>query len=356
MSEMAGHELVMTDQFVRQLHEKLAAATTRVYIQVMTFDGDDSGLAVAEALIAAAERGVDVRLVVDCFAFRYISDTKVNHPEVAEEQAATHAMFDRMEAAGVATTYVNPFGTILQWGPVRNHKKLYVIDDSAYIGGINISDHNFEWLDFNVTVDEPVLVDALVADFLNTCAGERVSVDGPFVTNEFLEPAFAELVENATESIVIASPYALDWTLSERLAKAKAKKKVVVAAEHSNYRTFRVSDPFVRTKMEEAGVEIRAFTDFFHAKFAIFDGRKVFVGSANFGLHSFRCNQEIGLVIDDPKFAAQIEEILTRTVVVPTSTTAPRRALGAFVSLYVRLGTLFFGKVVSPYVPATTNR
>ena len=49
----------------------------------MTFDGDDSGLAVADLLIdAATHRGVDVRLLVDCFALRYVSDTRATERSV----------------------------------------------------------------------------------------------------------------------------------------------------------------------------------------------------------------------------------------------------------------------------------
>ena len=47
----------------------------------------------------------------------------------------------------------------------RNHKKIFVIDDVGYIGGINISDHNFAWLDFNIAVTDRDTVEALVADF-----------------------------------------------------------------------------------------------------------------------------------------------------------------------------------------------
>ena len=360
MRASPGQRLVLTDAFVIELHERVAAATDRIYIQVMTFDGDESGLGVAAKLIAAAERGVDVKLVVDSFAFRYISDVKVTKQrtdlKVAEEEAATHAMFDRMEAAGVDVTYVNPFGALLQWGPFRNHKKIYVIDDAAYIGGINISDHNFAWLDVNITVDDPEQIEVLVTDFMATRAGRSEALDGAFITNENVEARFHELVASAEESIVIASPYALDKTLATHLANAPAPRKVVVAPERNNFRTFRLSDQYVRAKLAAVGVEQRSFTEFFHAKFAVFDGRRAVIGSPNFGLHSFRCNDEIAMVTDDPSVVAQLEDMLTRTVEVSTETTTLRYAVGGFVSWYIRTGTLFFSKVLSPYAPTLTTR
>ena len=56
----------------------------------------------------------------------------------------------RLRAAGVAVTFTQPWGPVLFFGLSRNHKKIYVVDDRAYLGGINISDHNFAWRDFMV--------------------------------------------------------------------------------------------------------------------------------------------------------------------------------------------------------------
>ena len=44
----------------------LGSAERRVLVQVMTFDGDASGLEVADLMVEAARRGVDVRLRQDC--------------------------------------------------------------------------------------------------------------------------------------------------------------------------------------------------------------------------------------------------------------------------------------------------
>ncbi len=363
MREAADFELVMNEAFVGRLHEEISRATNRIYIQVMTFDGDESGLAVADLLIDAANRGVDVQLIVDSFAFRYVSDIKANKvigvddpTGLAEEVAATHAMFDRMEAAGISIVYVQPFGRVLQFGPFRNHKKIYVFDDVSYIGGINISDHNFAWLDFNVALRSPEYVETLAHDFAVTATGQRQSLDGPVVTNDHVETTFDELLATATRSIVIASPYALDSILAQRVANAPAPHKVVIAPERSNFRTFRRSEPYVRRWLRSNGVELRTFTDFFHAKFALFDDERVFVGSSNFGFHSFLCNQEVGVVIDDPAFVAQFVDLVTQTTDHPGSTSSVEYVVGAAVSKYLHVGTMLFDKIFSSHAPTLTNR
>ncbi|MFT7475852.1 MAG: cardiolipin synthase [Verrucomicrobiales bacterium] len=356
MSSAARYELLMNTDFVRGLHEGLAAASERICIQVMTFDGDAAGLGVSELLIDAAERGVDVRLTVDVFAFRYVSDVKVNSPLVADEVAETHAMFDRMEAAGVAVTYISPWGPLLMFGPFRNHKKVYVIDDVAYIGGINISDHNFEWLDFNIGFTEPSMVAAVVDDFEKTRAGERQALRGPIITNEHVEATFLELIEQATESVVVASPYALDVDLVKRLAAVSAGEKVVVAPRRNNFRMFRATDPYIRARLSRQGVELRTYTDFFHAKFALIDGTKLLVGSSNFGRHSFRCNQEIAVVIEDQDFITSFKSVLDRTEVHAETASPVQYAVGSLAAYFMYLGTMFIEKVFARHAPTLTSR
>lgn len=356
MPSTASHELLLNGEFVDRLYSSIGEAVSRVYLQVMTFDGDSSGLGVAQLLIDAAERGVDVRLTVDMFAFRYVSDIKYNQAEVAEEHAATHEMFDRMEAAGISVTYVSPFGPLLMFGPFRNHKKLYVIDDVGYIGGINISDHNFSWLDFNIGIRDSEMVAAVVDDFDATRRGEKRHVESPIITNGHVEATVVDLIKGATESIVIASPYALDLALAEHLEAAGAPSKLLIAPKQSNFRTFRLSDPYMRKRLMSRGIDVRSYANFFHAKFALIDGTKLLVGSSNFGLHSFRCNQEIAVLIEDPEFIAAFNKLLDRTDEFTETVSPFKYALGAFVASYIRSGTIVWERLLGRYAPTLTTR
>jgi len=356
MSAAAHFELLMNSAFVQRLHESIDAAQERICVQVMTFDGDEAGLGVAERLIAAVERGVDVQLTVDSFAFRYVSDKRSTDPEIAEEVAATHAMFDRMEAAGVDVVYVNPFGKLLTWIFFRNHKKIYVVDDDAYIGGINISDHNFAWLDFNIGLNDPEMVEIVVDDFAKTRRGERQALDGPIITNEHIESTVAELIANATDSVVIASPYALDDILAAQLAESPAPRTVVVAPQQNNFMLFRLTDPYLRERCRSFGIELRSFTEFFHAKFALIDGTTLLLGSSNFGLHSFRLNQEIAVVVTDLEFIAHFTRLLEQTELVDVRSSKIRYAIGAVTSKILLTGTPLFERFILPHAPTITTR
>ena len=96
--------------------------------QMYSGSGIVSGLEIADLMVEAARRGVDVRLLIDCFALRYVSDRPAHHPELRDEAAETSAMFGRLRASGVAVTLTQPWGPVLLFGLSRNDKKLYVVD------------------------------------------------------------------------------------------------------------------------------------------------------------------------------------------------------------------------------------
>ena len=347
-------------EFVEHLHRALAAAERRVLIQVMTFDGDASGLTVADLLAAAAGRGVDVRLLVDCFALRYVSDRKDTDPSVQDEVAATKAMFDRLRVAGVDVTFTQPFGPVKFFGLSRNHKKLYVVDDHAYLGGINISDHNFAWRDFMIRTTDPAIVDALAQDFARTERGDRRSVNTTVLTNREIEPAFTEIINGASRSLVLASPYSLDVGIVKLLGQAKAPAKAVITARQNNYRWLRLAEPYIWSRLARAGVELHTYPDFFHARFLLADDAKLLIGSSNFSRHSFRCNQEVCLLITDRAFIADFRRRMLADTgpLEPTERSHnPAAAItGAVVAHFYFHALIGAAQVVAPVAPALARR
>ena len=348
-------------EFSEDLKRGLAAAERRVLIQVMTFDGDASGLAVADLMVEAAGRGVDVRLLVDCYALRYVSDRLASDPSVRDEAAETAAMFERLRAAGVAVTFTQPWGPVLFFGLSRNHKKLYVMDDHAYLGGINISDHNFAWRDFMVGIEAPAIVETLAEDFARTERGERRSLSGSVITNAEIEPVFNDIVSGAARSLVLASPYSLDIGLAALLEGSQARTKSVITARQNNFRWLRAAEPYLWGRLARAGVELRTYPDFFHARFLLADDDKLLVGSSNFSRHSFRCNQEVCLLITDTEFIANFKaRMLPDTEpferAQPRHVTRARAAWGRVVAHVYFYGIVGAAQLVAPFAPTLARR
>ena len=348
--------LLTNPDFVEDLHRALRSAERRVLIQVMTFDGDASGLAVADRLVEAAGRGVDVRLLVDCFALRYVSDRKATDPSVRDEAVETRTMIHRLRAAGVTVTFTQPFGPVLFFGLSRNHKKLYVIDDDAYVGGINISDHNFAWRDFMIRINDPATVNALAEDFALTERGERQSLKGHIITNAEIEPAFTDIINGAARSLVLASPYSLDIGIVKLLEQAQVPDKTVITARENNFRLLRAAEPYIWGRLTGGGVELRTYPDFFHARFVLADDDRLLVGSSNFSRHSFRCNQEVCLLITDTDVIAEFKNRMLvdtkpLTGVHPVNRSLVRAAWGGLVARFYFHVIVGAAQVVAPFSP-----
>lgn len=352
IARRSAYQLLTTDHFAVELLGRLAQARHRVDLQLMTFDGDRAGLAVADALAAAARRGVPVRLLVDCFAHRFVSDQPVRRPAVAAEHHRTRAMYGELAAAGVQLRFTHPNGPANLFALARNHKKLYLIDGSAYLGGINVSDHNFAWHDFMVRVDDPAVARAVAADFEASFAGQRRTVDDVIVTNGALARTFDALVAGARHRVVVASPYAVDRRLAQVLEASPAPAKTVVVAPENNFWCLQVIAPYLFHRLERAGVRLLQFPRFSHAKFLLVDDEALLVGSSNFGRHSLSCNAEVGLVIRDRPFIAAFERaMLGGLAPVEPGPGRARRLAGRAGAAMIDRYLMVYARTIAPLVP-----
>jgi len=318
----------------------------------MTFDGDRAGLAVADALQAAARRGVPVRLLIDCFAHRFVSDQPVRRRAVAAEHRRTRAMYAELAAAGVQVRFTHPNGPVNLFALARNHKKLYLVDDAAYLGGINVSDHNFAWHDFMVRVDDASVARAVAADFEASFAGRRRTVDDAIVTNRALARTFDELVAGARHRVVVASPYAVDRRLAQVLEASPARFKTVVVAPENNFWCLQLIAPYLFHRLDRSGVRLLRFPRFSHAKFLLADHDALLVGSSNFGRHSLSCNDEIGVVIRDRGFIAAFErEMLSGLEPVEPGSGRRRRLTGRAGAAVIDRSLIVYARTIAPLVP-----
>ncbi len=349
--------LLETPDFVADLQHRIDRSRDRILVQLMTFDGDAAGQDITDRLIRAAGRGVAVRLLLDCFVLRFVSDERVNRRSVRAEAVTTAAMYERLRAAGVELTFTHPNGPGNLFCLVRNHKKVIVVDDHVYLGGINISDHNFSWHDFMIGIRDDAILDAVIEDLELTVAGGRGTVDGAIVTNEAVERVFDCLVLGAERSVDLASPYAIDVGLTRVMAKATRPRKRVIIAKRSNYLVYRVMSPYLQWRLRRCDTSLAAYDDFSHSKFLLVDDDKLLVGSSNFGRHSFWCNQEICLLITDVEFIAQFKATLLQdTEPIDLRPPVVEVALGALVSYLVHGFVIALRLTVASRVPNLSQR
>lgn len=179
--------LVGSQAFWQRAQADIAAAHRRVLIQAMTFEGDSAGQAVAAAI--AASGAADRRVLVDDYTRHVINDTFLSRSRdeaLHAEAQATWAMFDRLADAGVGLRITNPVGRNPLRYALRNHKKLLVMDDAVWLGGINFSEHNFAWHDMMLRIAHPGLAGWLAAAFERDWQGECGAARAAFPGIEML--------------------------------------------------------------------------------------------------------------------------------------------------------------------------
>jgi cardiolipin synthase len=294
----------------------IARAARRVLVQAMTFEGDTAGRAVADVVGAAV--GADRRVLVDDYSRFVVSDCWVAgrrerlSAALRAEVEATHAMFAGLTRTGVGVRWTNPVGRLFTNYPARNHKKLIVADDVAYIGGINFSDHNFAWHDFMLRIEGVEAADWLADDFEATWRGRARAgrVDLPGLTLRSLDgrsnaDAFDDLmamIEAARAEIVVISPY-LTFPVTGALARAARRGvRVRLITPWPN------NKPTVRDHLlaaaGRAGFEVTLLNEMIHLKGLLVDGARLVIGSSNFDFVSLAAEEELMAVVEDPSIIA----------------------------------------------------
>lgn len=306
--------------FWQQAAVDITAARRRVLVQAMTFEGDRAGLAVAEAIGRAP--ATDRRVLVDDYTRHVINDTFLktsSDQAIHTEAAATWAMFDRLRGAGAGVRITNPMrGNWLRY-PLRNHKKLIVADDAAWIGGINFSDHNFAWHDMMLRIEDPAAADWLAETFAADWAGaplplrrefdaglELLSLDG--VDNAVQFAPLLQLFSGAGRSIEVISAYPT-FPFVEAFAAAAARGVAVTIFTPRPSNKPIVRD-YLLTHTARSGIAVRLLPEMTHVKAALIDGEVLVVGSSNFDFVSYRTSADHVAVIRDPALIDQADACL----------------------------------------------
>jgi cardiolipin synthase len=305
--------LVGADAFWRRASADCARARRRLLVQAMTFEGDDAGQAVVAAI--AISPAADRKVIVDAYTRVVVSDQWVGWPSswlganLRREAEATDAMFRRLSAVGVGVRVSNPFGPLMTNYPARNHKKLIVADDVAYVGGINFSDHNFAWRDFMVRLEGREAADFLADDFLSTWSGAPVagsmqldglrilSLDGR--TNDRFFDEVTHLLGQARREIVVLSAY-LTFPFTAPLAAA-ARRGVPVTLITPWDNNKRLVRDYLLGFARRHGFGVRLLPGMSHLKGLLVDGERLVVGSCNFDFVGLAAEEELVAVIESPE-------------------------------------------------------
>ncbi len=340
---------VGAEAFVDALRTDVAACTRSLRVQFSTFEGDEAGQAFGELLLDRVAAGVEVQVILDGYSEIIANDV---YPFAIRGRGVLAAgkrhrleLLARLQDAGVPIHRVNPPGRFARYLLFRDHKKMVIIDDRvAYVGGINISDHNYAWHDFMVRLDGPV-VDDVVRDFTSTWAGETVTLterhdDRDYVLNQSpgrptILDASLDLIAEARERIVMESPYLCgDHVETALLDAAKRGVQVVlVMPRRPNHLHNRVWVRKLRRRLRHDNIEVLGYPGsdgMAHAKLLIVDDTLATFGSLNYQEVESLVQKELNVFTRDPDLVAELRALTTADAAASRPVPQPRSAFGWF--------------------------
>ncbi|PYS32000.1 MAG: phosphatidylserine/phosphatidylglycerophosphate/cardiolipin synthase family protein [Acidobacteria bacterium] len=314
--------LIDFDEFWSRLDEDIRLAQQSIFVQTFALEGDRVGQKLSDAVLSSPAQ--DKRILADSFTrivlsdrFRY-SPANIFDEELRHEARETERMIHKLKGAGVAISFTNPYGLSPRKLLSRNHKKLIVIDKTtAYIGGINFSEHNAAWHDMMVRIEGTDAVTFLREDFLSTwnrkdqIAGrqfddiELFTLDGR--RNRAGFGRILDLIDAAQDSIFVASPY-ITFPFYERL-RAAARRGAdvkIVTPEQNNWSCFA---NYARRESARSQIDLRLYRGrMSHLKAMLIDDTYLIAGSSNFDYLSYRLYQEIVGIFSEAQVIKEFRE------------------------------------------------
>jgi cardiolipin synthase len=298
--------LVNSAAFFPRLKSRLLLSKKEILMQFLTFEADSPGIELAEILMKKVKEGVKVRVLIDKFNDYMINDNFILSPKSIfngyyNEYFATQSLFRKLIDSGVELRRTGSRALPVLFS---NHKKIIIIDDYAYLGGFNISEHNFSWHDFMFEIRGDI-VKGIRKDFIMTWEGrertyhishgnDTLMSDIPR-KNSMIYNLLVSSISKAKKQIFIESPYFSGRKLI-RLLKVKAAEgvKVILIMPYNNNRQY--YRPLTRYYSGRIGnIELRFYKGFggmTHAKIMVIDST-LFFGSSNLAEQSSLLCKEI---------------------------------------------------------------
>ena len=334
--------------------DAIAAARETVVVEAYILRSDETGQRIGNALIAAAERGVKVRLLSDWIGMRGVSGN----------------FLATLTAAGIEHLVFNPPGFKAWLGFVpRDQRKLLVVEGAVGVtGGVGIGNewmgktkrHRGHWRDTSVRIEGPAAHDMQQAfDTMWERARTRERRGSHRLTRRIARgahldpataaPALVGIVEGepfrmriaralqmqaiaAERSIWIANAYFVpSWSEIEALigaARDGVDVRVLVPARNDHKWVSLLTRRYYRQLLTN-GVRIWEWRGaMMHAKTSVVDGRWVRVGSTDFNPLGVAINYELDAVIEDRALGAAAEEMFLADLELSREITMHSRKVG----------------------------
>lgn len=313
--------------FTYALLKAFAQAKSHIHLETYIIEDDPLGNLIADALIAKAREGVEVRLIYD----------DVGCWKVKER------FFERMRDEGIDIHAFMPvrFPAFTSKVNYRNHRKLCVVDGkTGFIGGMNIAlryvkgDGKQTWHDIHLRIEgggvyaiqRAFLVDWYfvdrtlltqrrfyppVAEHLRSDCVMQVVTSSPIAPWPEIMQGYARMISQAQKYVYIETPYFLPTEIIlfalQTAAHAGIDVRLIVPRRSDAKLAEWASRSYLLEAMD-AGVKVYLYgAGFNHSKMMVSDDLVATVGSTNVDFRSFENNFEANAFFYDEDMALRLK-------------------------------------------------
>jgi len=314
----------------------IEGASVRVWCESYIFDGSHVGEHFYRTLLAAARRGCDVVLQID-----YIGAFGIPRTWVQE-----------LQQAGAAVSFFNPvLPSSASVGPIsfRDHRKIMVVDEQGFCGGMNIQNEVGEakygssrFYDVHAKLEGPCVADLaeVFRDTLQENGGRIMREPIPVPARQdpgvyvqilqsnvrrrrrTLQKVLKQSIEAADDSIAITTAYFFPPGFLRRallqVPSRGASLSLLLSGSSDFYplpgdllaQTHFLRRFLTATQSYQERVAVHLYDKrHMHAKHMSVDGVFSYIGSFNYDLYSARRNLEVGVTVFDPAFAEALRSL-----------------------------------------------
>ncbi len=314
------------------LLRSLKEARHHIHIEYYIYENDHIGNQIAEVLIEKAREGVQVRFIYDDFGSRSI---RGNIAKTLKQNGVEAYPFFKVRFI--------PFANRFNY---RNHRKIVIIDaETAYVGGINVSDKyinshagNLFWRDTHLQIKGQAVLylqrvfladwnfcseqqltatDEFFASFKNTESHHptwiQIAASGPDSVNPSILYSHLFAIHNAQRQLLITTPYFIpgqEFIEALRMAVLRGVEVKLLVPGISDSRFTNAASKAHYEDLLQIGVRIFLYQKgFVHAKTLVCDGELSLVGTANLDHRSFDLNFEVNAIAYDVGLASKLQAV-----------------------------------------------
>ena len=311
------------------LLEMIDGAKESIHIQTYIFGDDQTGRTVADALIRAAGRGVEVYVMVDAYG----------------SQALSGSFIKRITDAGIYFRRFQPlFKSKRFYMGRRLHHKIVVVDSSrATVAGLNIADRYNDTPEEKAWLDFALYAEGEVAQELENICVRRIKVrrrnhqtrrnghhQPPDVCpirireNDWasrkrdIYQTYLEMFRNAKSHLTIMSAYFLPGRAFRKSIEGAAQRGVkirVILTGYADIPLIKYAERYIYRWLFKNNIDVYEYNKtVLHAKLATADSRILTVGSFNVNNLSAYGSIECNLDVSDEKFVGSVEDQLDEII------------------------------------------